>query len=153
MRGRGQPVEHSTFLCTAAWRMNGPDSRLVGVRVLLVDDDAEIRCLTRTVLESEGASITEAESARAALSLLEQERPDVLVSDLSMPDDDGYWLIAAVRALSVAHGGGTPAAALTGHTTAEDRARVLRAGFQFHIAKPVDPEHLVGTVALLALKG
>jgi CheY-like chemotaxis protein len=102
--------------------------------------------------ESAGATVTEAESARDALQLLQQERPDVLVSDLSMPGEDGYWLIAAVRALSVAYGGGTPAAALTGHVTADDRASVLRAGFQFHIGKPVDPTRLVGIVAILALK-
>jgi CheY-like chemotaxis protein len=69
-----------------------------------------------------------------------------------MPGEDGYWLIKAVRALSIAHGGGTPAAAVTGHVTAEDRASVLRAGFQFHVAKPVDPSRLVGVVAILALE-
>ena len=82
-----------------------------------------------------------------------RSRPDILVSDLSsMPGEDGYWLIAAVRALSIAHGGGIPAAAVTGHVTPEDRASVLRAGFQFHVAKPVDPHRLVGVVAILALK-
>ena len=132
--------------------MSDSHSRLVGVRVLVVDDDADTRYVTRRALQSEGATVTEAESARDALQLLQQERPDVLVSDLSMPGEDGYWLIAAVRALSVAHGGGTPAAALTGHVTADDRASVLRAGFQLHIGKPVDPTRLVGIVAILALK-
>jgi CheY-like chemotaxis protein len=104
------------------------------------------------MLQSEGAVVIESESARAAFDLLRQERPDVLVSDLSMPGEDGYWLIAAVRALSTAHGGGTPAAAVTGRVTAQDRARVLRAGFQFHIAKPVDSDRLIGVVAILAFK-
>lgn len=84
--------------------MNAPHSGLAGVRVLVVDDDAEARRLARTVLEIDGASITEAESAPDALRVLRQERPDVLVTDLSMPGEDGYWLIAAVRALSVAQG-------------------------------------------------
>jgi two-component system, chemotaxis family, CheB/CheR fusion protein len=132
--------------------MNALGTRLVGVRVLVVDDDDDLRYVTCASLESQGAIVTESASAREAFHVLRQERPDVLVSDLSMPPgEDGYWLIAAVRALSIAHGGGTPAAALTGHVTAEDRARVLRAGFQFHIAKPAEPERLVGIVAILAL--
>jgi CheY-like chemotaxis protein len=125
---------------------------LVGVRVLVVDDDADVRYVTCASLESEGAIVTESASARDAFDVLRKERPDVLVSDLSMRAEDGYWLIAAVRALSIAHGGGTPAAALTGYITAEDRARVLRAGFQFHIPKPVDLDRLVGIIGILALK-
>ena len=133
--------------------MNPLSTRLVGVRVLVVDDDEDVRYIVRATLQSQGAIVTESASAREALDVLRHERPDVLVSDLSMPPgEDGYWLIAAVRALSAAHGGGTPAAALTGQVTAEDRAGALRAGFQYHIAKPVDPERLVGVVAILALK-
>jgi CheY-like chemotaxis protein len=124
----------------------------VGVRVLVVDDDDDMRYVTCASLESQGAIVTESASARDALDVLRREQPDVLVSDLSMRGEDGYWLIAAVRALSIAHGGGTPAAALTGHVTAEDRARVLSAGFQFHIPKPVDMDQLVGIVGILALK-
>ena len=125
---------------------------LAGIRVLVVDDDDDTRYVTRATLQRHGAIVIESASARNAFDVLRQERPDVLVSDLSMPGEDGYWLIAAVRALSIAHGGGTPAAAVTGHVTAEDRASVLRAGFQFHVAKPVDPDRLVGVVAILALK-
>jgi CheY-like chemotaxis protein len=73
--------------------------------------------------------VTESRTARDALEVLQQERPDVLISDLSLPGEDGFRLIRTVRELSIAHGGGTPAAALTGHVTAEDRAQVLRAGF------------------------
>jgi len=117
-----------------------------------VDDDDDMRYVTRATLQSHGAVVIESASAREAFQVLRQERPDVLVSDLSMPGEDGYWLIKAVRALAIAHGGGTPAAAVTGHVTAEDRASVLRAGFQFHVAKPVDPSRLVGVVAILALE-
>jgi len=132
--------------------VNALGTSLAGVRVLAVDDDDDTRYVTRATLQRYGAVVIESASARNAFDVLRQERPDVLVSDLSMPGEDGYWLIAAVRALSIAHGGGTPAAAVTGHVTPEDRASVLRAGFQFHVAKPVDPHRLVGVVAILALK-
>jgi CheY-like chemotaxis protein len=132
--------------------MTAPGTRLAGVRVLVVDDDEDTRYATRIILRSQGAIVTESASARHAFDVLQQERPDVLISDLSMPGEGGDWLIAAVRALSVAHGGGMPAAALTGQVTADDRAHVLRAGFQFHIAKPIEPSRLVGIVAILALK-
>jgi CheY-like chemotaxis protein len=79
-------------------------------------------------------------------------RPHVLLSDLEMPEKDGYWLIREVRALPPERGGSTPAACLTGRIEAEDRAHVLRAGFQYHIPKPVDVRKMLGIVALLALK-
>jgi CheY-like chemotaxis protein len=132
--------------------VNALGTSLAGVRVLAVDDDDDTRYVTRATLQRYGAVVIESASARNAFDVLRQERPDVLVSDLSMPGEDGYWLIAAVRALSIAQGGGTPAVAVTGHVTPEDRASVLRAGFQFHVAKPVDPHRLVGVVAILALK-
>lgn len=127
-------------------------SRLDRVRVLVVDDDATARYVTCHTLPSDGAIVTECVSARQTLEILCKHPPDVLVSDLWMPGEDGFWLVAAVRALSLAQGGGTPAAALTGHLTADGRARVLRAGFQFQLLKPVEPERLVGVVAILARK-
>jgi CheY-like chemotaxis protein len=127
--------------------------RLDGVRVLVVDDEIDVRYMTQTILEHEGAAVTAVESARDAVQLLQRERPDALLSDLSMPGEDGFWLISQVRALPVGRGGETPAAAVTGHVTPDDRARVLRAGFQFHVPKPVDPDRLVGIVATLAMKG
>jgi CheY-like chemotaxis protein len=132
--------------------MDAAGTRLAGVRVLVVDDDEDSRFLTSVTLQREGAIVTEAASARDAYDILQKERPDVLVTDLSMPGEDGFWLIAATRALSTAQGGETRAAALTGHITPEDRARVLSAGFQFHIPKPVNPNHLIGIVGNLALK-
>ena len=96
--------------------------------------------------------MTAVESAQEALESLEALRPDVLVSDLEMPDHDGLWLIAQVRALTPEQGGMTPAACLTGFTEPEIRATLLRAGFQYHIAKPVKLETLIGVVGLLALK-
>jgi CheY-like chemotaxis protein len=120
--------------------------------VLIVDDREEARYLAGLALERHGATVTAVDSAREALDVLQRERPDVLLSDISMPAEDGYWLIASVRALPASRGGGTPAAALTSHASADDRARVLSAGFQFHIPKPVDPVQVVGIVAVLVLK-
>jgi CheY-like chemotaxis protein len=106
----------------------------------------------RTVLEQAGAVVTTSLSAREGLELLQRERPAVLVSDICMPGEDGFWLIAGVRALTSGKGGKTPAAALTSLSGAGDRARILRAGFQHHIPKPVEPETLVAVVAVLAIK-
>jgi CheY-like chemotaxis protein len=126
--------------------------RLDGVRVLIVDDDDGIRFAVRMLLEQSGAIVTDAPSAETALALLRQERPDVLLSDLTMPTYDGYWLIHQVRGLPAEVGGATPAAAVTGHADPADRARVLRAGFQAHLPKRALPEGLIGTVASLATR-
>ena len=125
---------------------------LPAVHVLLVDDSPEVREALTAVLEREGAVVTAANTAERALDLLQRLRPDVLLSDLEMPDKDGYWLIGQVRALAPDLGGLTPAACLTGNTGPEDRARVLGAGFQYHIAKPFDIRRLLGIVGVLALK-
>lgn len=121
------------------------------MRVLIVDDDEGIRFAVRMLLEQSGAIVTDAPSAEAALVLLRQERPDVLLSDLTMPTYDGYWLIQ-VRRLPAEGGGATPAAAVTGRADPADRARVLRAGFQAHLPKRALPEGLIGTVASLATR-
>ena len=123
---------------------------LRGLHVLVVDDEDDTRVLLKMVLESCGASVMAASSAREAFATLKQSRPDVLVSDLGMPYEDGYSLIKQVRALPVEDGGQTPAAALTAYARVEDRMRVLRSGFQIHIPKPVEPAELVAVVANLA---
>jgi CheY-like chemotaxis protein len=128
------------------------DQPLASVHVLVVDDSPDIREVLTETLESWGATATAVSTAEVALDLLEQLRPDVLLSDLEMPDKDGYWLISRVRALAPARGGLTPAACLTGRAHPEDRARVLAAGFQYHIVKPVDESRLVGIVGILALR-
>jgi CheY-like chemotaxis protein len=126
--------------------------RLDGVRVLLVEGAPQVREVVAEVLEQCGADVTAVDSAVAGLAILKRERPDALVSSLSMPDKDGYWLIREVRKLPPDEGGDVPAAAFTGQTTAEDRLATLRAGFQFHVPKPVALSRLAGVVALLALK-
>ena len=125
---------------------------LYGVRVLVADDAPYVRQALTDILESVGAAVTAVGSAEAALAALQAERPDVLLSDLSMPGKGGYWLIGEVRALRPEHGGTTPAAALTALTGPEHRASVLGAGFQYHVEKPLGIRDLVGIVAILALK-
>ena len=128
------------------------EQSLTAIHVLVVDNDEPIRSLLAEALEVHGAKVTAVESAQEALDSLEALRPDVLVSDLEMPEKDGLWLISHVRALTPEQGGMTPAACLTGFTEPEIRATLLRAGFQYHIAKPVKLETLIGVVGLLALK-
>jgi len=124
---------------------------LSGVRVLLVDDCKLVRASVASMLEHFGAVVTAVTSADEALAAVEREHPDVLLSDLAMPDKGGYWLIGKVRALPPERGGATPAAALTGFTGPEHRASVLRAGFQYHIEKPVTLHNLAEIVSILAL--
>ena len=127
-------------------------SRLNGVRVLVVDDARYVLDVLRDMLMGSGAKVTAVDSADEALDVLQRERPDVLLSDLSMPGKGGYWLIGQVRTLSPGQGGATPAAALTAYTTPEHRASVIRAGFQDHVGKPVGLRELIDVVATLALK-
>ena len=120
---------------------------LGGLKGLIVDDEPDTREFVRAVLESCGSEVATASSVAEALDVLEANRLDFLISDLGMPSEDGYALIRRVRELPTERGGDTPAAALTAYARADDRHRALRAGFQVHIAKPIDPETLVSTVA------
>ncbi len=123
---------------------------LQGLKVLVVDDEADTRQLIEEVLKECGSEVITSRSAAEALVALEQHKPDILISDLGMPDEDGYSLISQIRALPSERGGQIPAAALTAYARAEDRMRVLRSGFQFHLPKPVDSAELVTVVASLA---
>ena len=125
-------------------------SELDGLHVLIVDDEVDACELLRIVLEGCGAQVTTTFSAAAALGAIEQEAFDVLISDIGMPDEDGYSLIAKVRALGKERGGEIPAAALTAYAAEEDRIRVLRSGFQIHVPKPISPTELVAIVASLS---
>lgn len=123
-----------------------------GVRVLIVDDDADMREFFVTVLEPHGVVITAVSSASEALSTLgaNPQAYDLLLSDIGMPDEDGYALIRQVRALSVEAGGQIPAAALTAYASEEDSQKAIAAGFQMHVAKPIEPNQLVRVIADLA---
>lgn len=123
---------------------------LQGLKVLVVDDEADTRELIAEVLKEVGSEVITCPSVEEALIALEKHKPDILISDLGMPDEDGYSLISKIRALPTEQGGHIPAAALTAYARAEDRMRVLRAGFQFHLPKPVDSAELVTVVASLA---
>ena len=123
---------------------------LEGLKVLVVDDELDTREILQRLLAACDAQVLVAASAREALTLLRQEKPHVLVSDIGMPHEDGYWLIQQVRSLAPEEGGSIPALALTALARAEDRIRALRAGFQAHTAKPVETAELIYLVAGLA---
>ncbi|MBW4417936.1 MAG: response regulator [Myxacorys californica WJT36-NPBG1] len=129
-----------------------PIGSLSGLRVITVDDDADSLALITFILEQAGAEVTAVTSAVEALNALRQVKPDLLVSDLGMPDQDGFSLIRQIRALPAERGGRIPAIALTAYAKEEDRRQALLSGFQTHIPKPVSPEELVVVVANLAAK-
>ncbi|HEY0082307.1 MAG TPA: ATP-binding protein [Pyrinomonadaceae bacterium] len=123
---------------------------LRGVRVLAVDDNSDTRDLIEAVLGRCGAEVRSSASAAEALSVLREWKPDVLLSDIGMPQEDGYELMRRVRALDASHGGCVPAAALTAYARDEDRSLTLAAGFQMHLVKPVNPAELIAAVERLA---
>jgi signal transduction histidine kinase/ActR/RegA family two-component response regulator len=123
---------------------------LAGLRLLILDDDLDTRRVLTAALAHMGAAVTAVGSAREALDAVSRETPDVVVSDIRMPGEDGYAFIRKLRALSPERGGRTPAVALTAYPRVEDRARALEAGFQMHVPKPVQPNELAAVVASLA---
>jgi len=123
---------------------------LTGVNLLVVDDDQDARDLISTTLRQAGANVVAAASMHEALARLRESVPQALVSDIAMPNGTGYELVRHVRA--TAESAKIPAIALTAFGRAEDRARALEAGFNFHMTKPVDPHHLVHVV-MKALRG
>ena len=122
---------------------------LSGIRVLAVDDVADARDMLRAVLEQFGASVRTAGSAKEALEVLTDWKPDVLVSDIGMPGEDGYALIQKVRQSESEHVRNTPAIALTGFARVEDRVRTLSAGYQTFVPKPVEANELAIAIASL----
>ena len=141
-----------TALATAGDDSSQPVLSLAGLRILVVDDEADTRDLFKFVLEGYGAEVLTVSSARAALAALTEapHRYDVLVSDIGMPGEDGYWLIRQVRSLSAEAGGQTPAVALTAYAGEVNQQQAIEAGFQIHLAKPVAPVQLALLVADLA---
>ncbi|HSL53728.1 MAG TPA: ATP-binding protein [Pyrinomonadaceae bacterium] len=123
---------------------------LDGLKVLLVDDEPEARQIISTVITRTGAEVKACQSAHEALMKLSEWKPDVILSDIAMPDEDGYSFIRQVRALPRDKGGDTPAAALTAYARDIDRRQALAAGYQMHIAKPIGASQLVTMIARLA---
>jgi signal transduction histidine kinase/ActR/RegA family two-component response regulator len=129
---------------------NGSPPALQGAQILVVDDDQDALDMLTVVLTEAGAAVRTAASATEALALLRWIRPDVLVSDLAMPDEDGYSLIRNLRAIERESGRETPAVALTAYVRVQDRARAEAAGFNVFVEKPVDPEELIAVLAGIA---
>lgn len=123
--------------------------RLDGLHVLLVEDDDDSRKLLGTMLKRYGARVTSTKSAKEALSVFDGELPDVLISDIGMPDQDGYEFIRKLRSAPPDKGGLTPAIALTGYASRKDRERALTAGYQQHIAKPIEQADMIAAIAAL----
>jgi signal transduction histidine kinase/CheY-like chemotaxis protein len=127
-----------------------PLASLARVRVLVVDDDPDTLEVVRQVLEQAGAQVTAAASAGEAMEALATRPPDVLLSDIGMPGEDGFALIRRVRTLEASRGGHVPAAALTAYTQAEDKRQALLAGYEVYLSKPIEPSELTAAVARLA---
>jgi CheY-like chemotaxis protein len=135
---------------TAAAAPSNPRADLRVVHVLAVDDDADAVLLVAELLEAAGARVSTARSAEEALRTMADEPPQVLVTDLGMPHVDGFQFIERVRGHHNPLVRRVPAAALTAYARSEDRVKAMRAGFQIHLAKPIDPTELVAAVATLA---
>ena len=138
------PLEHSGDGAVTA------EQSLKGVKILVVDDDTDSRAVIKEMLLQFGAEVLTAASASDALQALELWSPDVLLSDIEMPNEDGYSLLQKIRSKDGKSGGLIPAAALTAYGRSEDRVRVLKAGYQSYLPKPVDPHELALVVASLA---
>jgi CheY-like chemotaxis protein len=138
-------------VAVAQYEQPSTDSHsLDGLRVLLVDDEPEAREVISTVITRTGAEVKACTSAHEALAKLMEWKPDVILSDIAMPDEDGYSFIGRVRSLPHDKGGDTPAAALTAYARDVDRRQALDAGYQMHIAKPIGASQLVTMIARLA---
>ena len=145
-----EPSEPPPQMEQPLWLDTAPS--LGGIRVLVVDDHEDARQMVKALLERCGATVTVAASAGEALALVPSEKPDVVLSDVEMPEESGYDLLRRLRSLPSSAGGETPAVALTAYASAHDRVKLLRAGFQMHVPKPVQPAELATVVATLARK-
>ncbi|MBH8551555.1 response regulator [Nostocaceae cyanobacterium CENA357] len=145
------PDEKGNRNCAAAEAENSAvasdtSTPLTGLKMLVVDDEADTRNFLAFMFEEYGAIVTAVASVDAALAVLEQSQPDVLISDIGMSEQDGYTLIRKLRSLEPEKGGCIPAIALTAYSREEDRRQILSSGFQQHLSKPVDPHKLITAV-------
>lgn len=123
---------------------------LKGIKIMVVDDETDAIELVKKIMESRGATVKTCTSGQECLECVPDFKPDVIIMDIGMPDMDGFILIGKVRALSAEWGGRTPAVALTAFARSEDRRQAMLAGFDVHVAKPVEPGELVAVVSRLA---
>ena len=127
-----------------------PEVSLTGIQVLVVDDEIDARDLVKKLLETAGATVSAAGSASEAMEHILAGRPDVLVCDIGMQEEDGYSLIRRLRTIEKKEGGVLPAVALSAYARSEDRTKAIRSGFQIHLAKPVEPTELLAVISSLA---
>ncbi|HEX9959727.1 MAG TPA: response regulator, partial [Pyrinomonadaceae bacterium] len=137
---------------TGAAELAAENHKIKGLRVLLVDDEADTLELLGIVLSQNGAEVKAKTSARAALEIIKEWLPDVIVSDIAMPEEDGYSFIKKLRALSPEQGGAIPVIALTAYVGIKERTEVLSNGFQMYVPKPVEPSELLAALANFARK-
>ena len=128
-------------------------ANLTGTQILLVDDEDDSREMVRFLLEKAGAIVTTASSVREALAAMLEHKPDVLVSDIGMPGEDGYKLIREIRSRPASEGGLVPAIAVTAFARDEERRQVLLAGYHRHLAKPIDSARLLAMISELSPRG
>jgi PAS domain S-box-containing protein len=146
-------VDRTSSIAPAAGGANEtplPGDSLRGIHVLVVEDEPDTCEFLNRLFASYGAAVATARSADEALSYLTTSKPDIVVSDIGLPDVDGYDLMERIRQLPADSGGAVPAIALTAYARTEDRTRAFRSGYQAHLAKPVEPTELVATIASLA---
>jgi CheY-like chemotaxis protein len=120
---------------------------LLGLQILVVENDASARAIAALVLETYGASVIAASSAKEGLAIVQQVQPDLLLSDIKMPHEDGYWLIQQIRQLDSEQGGKTPAIAMTANPLSLSREQALQSGFQRYIIKPFSQTDLITAIS------
>jgi CheY-like chemotaxis protein len=131
-------------------RLRGPlEGKLTGVRVLVVDDEADVRDALAIILQIAGAVTSKASSSEEGVRIIGRESFDLVIGDLSMPVEDGFAFIRRVRALSPERGGQVLAVALTAHAREEERTRAIEAGYHHHLPKPIEPDVLVSALVTL----
>jgi CheY-like chemotaxis protein len=145
-----EPDEEARVHPSAGGIAAGTMPSLAGLRVLVVDDEADAREIVSAILVQAGAEVATAASVPQAIDLIDQWMPDILISDIGMPNEDGYDLIRKVRTRSSDKQGQIPAIALTAYARTQDRLKVLSAGYQMHVPKPIEPIELATVVASLA---
>jgi CheY-like chemotaxis protein/anti-sigma regulatory factor (Ser/Thr protein kinase) len=144
-----RPHDEQRAESTAEMRGRVSSPALHNLRVLVIDDERDARELVQAILADRGCDVTLASSVDEGLAILDTRLPDVVLADISMPNRDGYDFIRELRARTSERGGDLPAAALTAYARAEDKTRMLAAGYSLHVPKPIDPNELVDVVASL----
>jgi len=137
---------------TAVTGLSASDYKLRNRRILIVEDDSDTQALLRTMLEGHGAEVVTVNSSAAALVEVERQKPDVIISDIGMTGENGYEFIKRIRSLSREEGGHIPAIALTAYAAPSDRRKALLAGFQTHLAKPIEPDDLLAVILSLTFQ-